>query len=178
MSGAGPDRRTPIARWRRGTTHKDGAASGRNPKEGTFAAFRSRLFAHRFIARILLSSRVMTRVVAQSRLVLQLSDNALILGPGLHVHPSSAPDHRALGRCCRRSSEHSATPSDDPDRFRAHLVGARVLTVTHTINVPVILVSALISGFVMKRLVDLDYPQNIKSAKRIVERTRPSTGFC
>ena len=36
----------------------------------------------------------------------------------------------------------------------------------------------LFKPFVMKRLVDLEYAQNIKSAKRMVERARRRSGTC
>ena len=43
----------------------------------------------------------------------------------------------------------------------------------HQCGLPKVMALELFKPFVMKRLVDLDIAQNIKSAKRMVERQRP-----
>jgi DNA-directed RNA polymerase subunit beta' len=70
-------------------------------------------------------------------------------------------------------------------RFRQNLLGKRVdysgrsvIVVgpqlkLHQCGLPKQMALELFKPFVMKRLVDLEYAQNIKSAKRMVERTRP-----
>ncbi len=70
-------------------------------------------------------------------------------------------------------------------RFRQNLLGKRVdysgrsvIVVgpqlkLHQCGLPKQMALELFKPFVMKRLVDLDHAQNIKSAKRMVERTRP-----
>jgi DNA-directed RNA polymerase subunit beta' len=70
-------------------------------------------------------------------------------------------------------------------RFRQNLLGKRVdysgrsvIVVgpqlkLHQCGLPKIMALELFKPFVMKRLVDLDLAQNIKSAKRMVERQRP-----
>ncbi|MGH2767449.1 MAG: DNA-directed RNA polymerase subunit beta', partial [Actinomycetota bacterium] len=71
-------------------------------------------------------------------------------------------------------------------RFRQNLLGKRVdysgrsvlvvgpeLTL-HQCGLPKVMALELFKPFVMKRLVDLGVAQNIKSAKRMVERTRPA----
>ena len=70
-------------------------------------------------------------------------------------------------------------------RFRQNLLGKRVdysgrsvIVVgpqlqLHQCGLPKLMALELFKPFVMKRLVDLDYAQNIKAAKRMVERRRP-----
>src|ERR1700704_4184438 len=70
-------------------------------------------------------------------------------------------------------------------RFRQNLLGKRVdysgrsvIVVgpelkLHQCGLPKLMALELFKPFVMKRLVDLEYAQNIKSAKRMVERARP-----
>jgi DNA-directed RNA polymerase subunit beta' len=70
-------------------------------------------------------------------------------------------------------------------RFRQNLLGKRVdysgrsvivvgpLLRLHQCGLPKIMALELFKPFVMKRLVDLDLAQNIKAAKRMVERRRP-----
>ena len=70
-------------------------------------------------------------------------------------------------------------------RFRQNLLGKRVdysgrsVIVAgpnlrmHQCGLPKLMALELFKPFVMKRLVDLNYAQNIKSAKRMVERQRP-----
>ncbi|PRX99966.1 DNA-directed RNA polymerase subunit beta' [Allonocardiopsis opalescens] len=70
-------------------------------------------------------------------------------------------------------------------RFRQNLLGKRVdysgrsvIVVgpqlkLHQCGLPKMMAIELFKPFVMKRLVDLNHAQNIKSAKRMVERTRP-----
>ncbi|MGH8907160.1 MAG: DNA-directed RNA polymerase subunit beta' [Egibacteraceae bacterium] len=70
-------------------------------------------------------------------------------------------------------------------RFRQNLLGKRVdysgrsvIVVgpdlkLHQCGLPKLMALELFKPFVMKRLVDLNFAQNIKSAKRMVERTRP-----
>ena len=70
-------------------------------------------------------------------------------------------------------------------RFRQNLLGKRVdysgrsvITVgptlkLHQCGLPKLMALELFKPFVMKRLVDLELAQNIKSAKRMVERRRP-----
>ena len=70
-------------------------------------------------------------------------------------------------------------------RFRQNLLGKRVdysgrsvIVVgpqlkLHQCGLPKVMALELFKPFVMKRLVDLDLAQNIKSAKRMVERQRP-----
>ena len=70
-------------------------------------------------------------------------------------------------------------------RFRQNLLGKRVdysgrsvIVVgpqlkLHQCGLPKQMALELFKPFVMKRLVDLDHAQNIKSAKRMVERSRP-----
>src|SRR5699024_9857527 len=70
-------------------------------------------------------------------------------------------------------------------RFRQNLHGKRVdysgrsvIVVgpqleLHQAGLPKQMALELFKPFVMKRLVDLNHAQNIKSAKRMVERTRP-----
>ena len=70
-------------------------------------------------------------------------------------------------------------------RFRQNLLGKRVdysgrsvIVVgpqlkLHQCGLPKVMALELFKPFVMKRLVDLDIAQNIKSAKRMVERQRP-----
>jgi DNA-directed RNA polymerase subunit beta' len=75
-------------------------------------------------------------------------------------------------------------------RFRQNLLGKRVdysgrsvIVVgpqlkLHQCGLPKQMALELFKPFVMKRLVDLNHAQNIKSAKRMVERARPSSGTC
>jgi DNA-directed RNA polymerase subunit beta' len=75
-------------------------------------------------------------------------------------------------------------------RFRQNLLGKRVdysgrsvIVVgpqlkLHQCGLPKQMALELFKPFVMKRLVDLKYAQNIKSAKRMVERARPRSGTC
>jgi DNA-directed RNA polymerase subunit beta' len=70
-------------------------------------------------------------------------------------------------------------------RFRQNLLGKRVdysgrsvIVVgpqlkLHQCGLPKQMALELFKPFVMKRLVDLNHAQNIKSAKRMVERARP-----
>ncbi|CAN5832794.1 DNA-directed RNA polymerase subunit beta' [soil metagenome] len=70
-------------------------------------------------------------------------------------------------------------------RFRQNLLGKRVdysgrsvivvgpQLMLHQCGLPKIMALELFKPFVMKRLVDLDLAQNIKAAKRMVERQRP-----
>jgi DNA-directed RNA polymerase subunit beta' len=75
-------------------------------------------------------------------------------------------------------------------RFRQNLLGKRVdysgrsvIVVgpqlkLHQCGLPKQMALELFKPFVMKRLVDLNHAQNIKSAKRMVERSRPGRGTC
>ena len=70
-------------------------------------------------------------------------------------------------------------------RFRQNLLGKRVdysgrsvivagpTLKLHQCGLPKLMALELFKPFVMKRLVDLELSQNIKSAKRMVERRRP-----
>ena len=70
-------------------------------------------------------------------------------------------------------------------RFRQNLLGKRVdysgrsvivigpTLLLHQCGLPKLMALELFKPFVMKRLVDAEYAQNIKSAKRMVERRRP-----
>src|SRR5699024_12231859 len=70
-------------------------------------------------------------------------------------------------------------------RFRQNLLGKRVdcsgrsviivgpQLKLHECGLPKLMALELFKPFVMKRLVENDYAQNIKSAKRMVERQRP-----
>ena len=75
-------------------------------------------------------------------------------------------------------------------RFRQNLLGKRVdysgrsviivgpQLKLHQCGLPKQMALELFKPFVIKRLIDLSHAQNIKAAKRMVERARPRSGTC
>ena len=97
---------------------------------------------------------------------------------GRRGRPVTGPGNRALKSL-------SDMLKGKQGRFRQNLLGKRVdysgrsvIVVgpqlrLHQCGLPKQMALELFKPFVMKRLVDLEYAQNIKSAKRMVERARP-----
>jgi len=97
---------------------------------------------------------------------------------GRRGRPVTGPGNRALKSL-------SDMLKGKQGRFRQNLLGKRVdysgrsvIVVgpqlkLHQCGLPKQMALELFKPFVMKRLVDLNHAQNIKSAKRMVERARP-----
>jgi DNA-directed RNA polymerase subunit beta' len=96
--------------------------------------------------------------------------------------PPRAPGHGPGNRALKSLSD---MLKGKQGRFRQNLLGKRVdysgrsvivvgpLLKLRQCGLPKQMALELFKPFVMKRLVDLEYAQNIKSAKRMVERARP-----
>ena len=96
--------------------------------------------------------------------------------------PPRPPRHRAGNRPLKSLSD---MLKGKQGRFRQNLLGKRVdysgrsvivagpTLKLHQCGLPKLMALELFKPFVMKRLVDLELAQNIKTAKRMVERRRP-----
>ncbi len=116
-------------------------------------------------------------IVNNEKRMLQESVDALF-DNGRRGRPVTGPGNRALKSL-------SDMLKGKQGRFRQNLLGKRVdysgrsvIVVgpqlkLHQCGLPKIMALELFKPFVMKRLVDLSHAQNIKSAKRMVERHRP-----
>lgn len=116
-------------------------------------------------------------IVNNEKRMLQEAVDALF-DNGRRGRPVSGPGNRPLKSL-------SDMLKGKQGRFRQNLLGKRVdysgrsvIVVgpnlkLHQCGLPKQMAIELFKPFVMKRLVDLDYAQNIKSAKRMVERRRP-----
>src|SRR5699024_1052601 len=116
-------------------------------------------------------------IVQNEKRMLQEAVDALI-DNGRRGRPVTGPGNRPL-----KSLSHMLKGKQG--RFRQNLHGKRVdysgrsvIVVgpqleLHQAGLPKQMALELFKPFVMKRLVDLNHAQNIKSAKRMVERTRP-----
>jgi DNA-directed RNA polymerase subunit beta' len=116
-------------------------------------------------------------IVNNEKRMLQEAVDALF-DNGRRGRPVSGPGNRPLKSL-------SDMLKGKQGRFRQNLLGKRVdysgrsvIVVgpnlkLHQCGLPKQMALELFKPFVMKRLVDLDYAQNIKSAKRMVERRRP-----
>jgi DNA-directed RNA polymerase subunit beta' len=116
-------------------------------------------------------------IVNNEKRMLQESVDALF-DNGRRGRPVSGPGNRALKSL-------SDLLKGKQGRFRQNLLGKRVdysgrsvIVVgpqlkLHQCGLPKLMALELFKPFVMKRLVDLNHAQNIKSAKRMVERQRP-----
>ncbi|BDZ56940.1 DNA-directed RNA polymerase subunit beta' [Barrientosiimonas humi] len=116
-------------------------------------------------------------IVNNEKRMLQESVDALF-DNGRRGRPVTGPGNRALKSL-------SDMLKGKQGRFRQNLLGKRVdysgrsvIVVgpqlkLHQCGLPKQMALELFKPFVMKRLVDLDHAQNIKSAKRMVERARP-----
>src|SRR5213593_196826 len=116
-------------------------------------------------------------IVNNEKRMLQEAVDALF-DNGRRGRPVTGPGNRALKSL-------SDMLKGKQGRFRQNLLGKRVdysgrsVIVSgpslrlHQCGLPKQMALELFKPFVMKRLVDLEYAQNIKSAKRMVERARP-----
>src|SRR6056300_809617 len=116
-------------------------------------------------------------IVNNEKRMLQESVDALF-DNGRRGRPVTGPGNRALKSL-------SDMLKGKQGRFRQNLLGKRVdysgrsvIVVGHQLKLhqcglPKLMALELFKPFVMKRLVDLGLAQNIKSAKRMVERSRP-----
>ena len=116
-------------------------------------------------------------IVNNERRMLQESVDALF-DNGRRGRPVTGPGNRALKSL-------SDMLKGKQGRFRQNLLGKRVdysgrsvivcgpQLQLHQCGLPKDMAIELFKPFVMKRLVDLNHAQNIKSAKRMVERARP-----
>ncbi|WP_043498213.1 DNA-directed RNA polymerase subunit beta' [Georgenia sp. SUBG003] len=116
-------------------------------------------------------------IVNNEKRMLQESVDALF-DNGRRGRPVTGPGNRALKSI-------SDMLKGKQGRFRQNLLGKRVdysgrsvIVVGPTLNLhqcglPKQMALELFKPFVMKRLVDLNHAQNIKAAKRMVERSRP-----
>jgi DNA-directed RNA polymerase subunit beta' len=116
-------------------------------------------------------------IVNNEKRMLQESVDALF-DNGRRGRPVTGPGNRPLKSL-------SDLLKGKQGRFRQNLLGKRVdysgrsvITVgpylkLHQCGLPKLMALELFKPFVMKRLVDLNHAQNIKSAKRMVERQRP-----
>ncbi|GAB4008488.1 hypothetical protein GCM10029992_64990 [Glycomyces albus] len=116
-------------------------------------------------------------IVANEKRMLQESVDALF-DNGRRGRPVTGPGNRPLKSL-------SDMLKGKQGRFRQNLLGKRVdysgrsvIVVgprlkLHQCGLPKQMALELFKPFVMKRLVDLNHAQNIKSAKRMVERARP-----
>ncbi|QSB04548.1 DNA-directed RNA polymerase subunit beta' [Natronoglycomyces albus] len=116
-------------------------------------------------------------IVANEKRMLQESVDALF-DNGRRGRPVTGPGNRPLKSL-------SDMLKGKQGRFRQNLLGKRVdysgrsvIVVgpklkLHQCGLPKQMALELFKPFVMKRLVDLNHAQNIKSAKRMVERSRP-----
>ena len=120
-------------------------------------------------------------IVNNEKRMLQEAVDALF-DNGRRGRPVTGPGNRALKSL-------SDMLKGKQGRFRQNLLGKRVdysgrsvIVVgpqlkLHQCGLPKQMALELFKPFVMKRLVDLNHAQNIKSAKRMVERSRPSCGM-
>ena len=116
-------------------------------------------------------------IINNEKRMLQEAVNALF-DNGRRGRPVTGPGNRALKSL-------SDMLKGKQGRFRQNLLGKRVDYSGRSVIVvgpqlklqqcglPKQMALELFKPFVMKRLVDLEYAQNIKSAKRMVERSRP-----
>ena len=116
-------------------------------------------------------------IVNNEKRMLQESVDALF-DNGRRGRPVTGPGNRPLKSL-------SDLLKGKQGRFRQNLLGKRVdysgrsviivgpQLKLHECGLPKLMALELFKPFVMKRLVDNDYAQNIKSAKRMVERQRP-----
>ncbi|HEX6785995.1 MAG TPA: DNA-directed RNA polymerase subunit beta', partial [Acidimicrobiales bacterium] len=116
-------------------------------------------------------------IVNNEKRMLQEAVDALF-DNGRRGRPVTGPGNRALKSL-------SDMLKGKQGRFRQNLLGKRVdysgrsvivagpTLRLHQCGLPKLMALELFKPFVMKRLVDLDHAQNIKSAKRMVERRRP-----
>ncbi|WKD59861.1 DNA-directed RNA polymerase subunit beta' [Corynebacterium caspium] len=116
-------------------------------------------------------------IVNNEKRMLQESVDALF-DNGRRGRPVSGPGNRPLKSL-------SDLLKGKAGRFRQNLLGKRVdysgrsviivgpQLKLHECGLPKLMALELFKPFVMKRLVDHDYAQNIRSAKRMVERQRP-----
>ena len=116
-------------------------------------------------------------IINNEKRMLQEAVDALF-DNGRRGRPVTGPGNRALKRL-------SDMLKGKQGRFRQNLLGKRVDYSGRSVIVvgpqlrlqqcglPKQMALELFKPFVMKRLVDLEYAQNIKSAKRMVERARP-----
>src|ERR1700674_1804945 len=116
-------------------------------------------------------------IINNEKRMLQEAVDALF-DNGRRGRPVTGPGNRALKSL-------SDMLKGKQGRFRQNLVGKRVDSSGRSVIVvgpqlklqqcglPKAMALELFKPFVMKRLVDLEYAQNIKSAKRLVERARP-----
>ena len=116
-------------------------------------------------------------IVNNEKRMLQESVDALF-DNGRRGRPVTGPGNRPLKSL-------SDLLKGKQGRFRQNLLGKRVdysgrsviivgpQLKLHQCGLPKLMALELFKPFVMKRLVDNDYAQNIKSAKRMVERQRP-----
>ncbi|MDP3014128.1 MAG: DNA-directed RNA polymerase subunit beta', partial [Candidatus Subteraquimicrobiales bacterium] len=116
-------------------------------------------------------------IVNNEKRMLQEAVDALF-DNGRRTRPVTGPGNRPLKSL-------SDMLKGKQGRFRQNLLGKRVDYSGRSVIVigprlklnqcglPKIMALELFKPFVMKRLVDLDYAQNIKSAKRIIERLKP-----
>ena len=116
-------------------------------------------------------------IVNNEKRMLQESVDALF-DNGRRGRPVTGPGNRPLKSL-------SDLLKGKQGRFRQNLLGKRVdysgrsviivgpQLKMHQCGLPKLMALELFKPFVMKRLVDNDYAQNIKSAKRMVERQRP-----
>ncbi len=116
-------------------------------------------------------------IINNEKRMLQEAVDALF-DNGRRGRPVTGPGNRALKSL-------SDMLKGKQGRFRQNLLGKRVdysgrsvivagpTLRLHQCGLPKQMALELFKPFVMKRLVDLEYAQNIKSAKRMVERARP-----
>src|SRR5699024_7352662 len=116
-------------------------------------------------------------IVQNEKRMLQEAVDALI-DNGRRGRPVTGPGNRPL-----KSLSHMLKGKQG--RFRQNLLGKRVdysggsviivgpQLKLHECGLPKLMALELFKPFVMKRLVENDYAQNIKSAKRMGERQRP-----
>ena len=116
-------------------------------------------------------------IINNEKRMLQEAVDALF-DNGRRGRPVTGPGNRALKSL-------SDMLKGKQGRFRQNLLGKRVDYSGRSVIVvgpqlalqqcglPKLMALELFKPFVMKRLVDLEYAQNIKSAKRMVERARP-----
>src|SRR4051812_27191598 len=116
-------------------------------------------------------------IVNNEKRMLQEAVDALF-DNGRRGRPVTGPGNRALKSL-------SDMLKSKQGRFRQNLLGKRVdysgrsvivagpTLKLHQCGLPKLMALELFKPFVMKRLVDLELAQNIKSAKRMVERRRP-----
>jgi DNA-directed RNA polymerase subunit beta' len=116
-------------------------------------------------------------IINNEKRMLQEAVDALF-DNGRRGRPVTGPGNRALKSL-------SDMLKGKQGRFRQNLLGKRVdysgrsvivvgpMLRLQQCGLPKLMALELFKPFVMKRLVDLEYAQNIKSAKRMVERARP-----